>query len=80
MEQFKWTDFVVTCAFFAIAIKPSLAAAVKGTFGIVALSIGITVVRIGGTLVYICRNKSFPLIMQLKKKIGISFCMHVLIG
>ena len=57
LEQLRWTVFIVTRAFFAIAFESNLAVAVKRTFGIVALSIDITVVRIGGTLVYICWKK-----------------------
>lgn len=45
---------MVTCAVFAIAkIKAFLATAIKGTFGIVAVSIDVTVVGIGNTFVYI---------------------------
>ena len=52
---------MVTCAVFATAIKAFLATAIKGTFGIVAVSIDVTVVGIGNTFVYIWRNKCFLL-------------------
>ena len=68
MEQFRWTNFIVTFAAFAIAIKPNLAAAVERTFSIVALSIDVKFVGFGGTLVYIWRKKFFPLIVKLEKK------------